>query len=251
MHQGRAARGRRQEPTPRASRRETRQPWPCLLPSAAEPGRPADAVGRRAIPLGSSTRSRRKQTKPAALRLEIVRILRQVLGAVLRHEHEVFEPHAAEALAVAARLDGDDVARAQRLLGSEAHPRRLVHLEPDPMAEAVEEALVERLSLHLRPLRLLARRLEDLARAVEDGPAVGSIPDLGKGAVESLLAESMPGANLIGDVADDERAGHVAVTERLVVAGPDVDHDRHPGSDRPGPHVVPDRTLRPRGDDEF
>src|SRR5262249_60106580 len=57
-----------------------------------------------------------KSGEPSALRGEVVRILRQVLGAVLRDEDEVLEPDAAVALPVAPRLDGDDIAGAERQL---------------------------------------------------------------------------------------------------------------------------------------
>src|SRR5438128_748406 len=82
-------------------------------------------------------------------RREVVRVLRQVLGALLGDEHEVFEAHAAVALAVAARLDGDHVARPERVLRREAHAGLLVHLEPDSVAEPVEEAVGKRLAFLL------------------------------------------------------------------------------------------------------
>ena len=108
------------------------------------------------------------------------------------------------------------------------------------MAEAVEEAVRERLARGLRALGRLAGRLEDLARAVEDRTAVRAVSDLGDRTVERLLAEAVPVAHVVGHVPDDERARHVAEHERLVVARPDVDDDRHAGPDRPGAHVMPD-----------
>ena len=118
------------------------------------------------------------------------------------------------------------------------------------MAEPVEEAVRERLARLLRALRRLARRLVDLARAVEDCATVGPVLDLGKRAVERLLRQPVPLAHVVRHVADDERARHVAEHERLVVTRPDVDHDRHPGLDRPRAHVVADGALRPGRDDE-
>jgi hypothetical protein len=125
-----------------------------------------------------------------------------------------------------------------------------VHLEADAVPEAVEEPVGERNAVLLRAGRLLARRLEDLARPVEDVLAARAVPDLGDRAVERLLAQSVPRGHVLRHVTDDERARHVAVDVRGVVARPDVDHDRHPRLDRAGAHVVPHRALRPRRDDE-
>src|SRR5690348_11115720 len=131
-----------------------------------------ESIGRyaRSVPA-------RKRPKPD-LRFEVVRVLRQVLVAVGCDQHQVLQPHAAVALPVAARLDGDHVARPQLLLGGAAHTRGLVHLEADAMPEAVEETLVERLPRFLRALRQLPRRFEDLARSVEDRTAVDAVLDL-------------------------------------------------------------------------
>ncbi len=54
-----------------------------------------------------------------------------------------------------------------------------------------------------------------------------------------------------GHLADDERARHVGEACRLVVARPDVDHDRDAGVNRPVAHVVADRALRAGRDDEL
>src|SRR2546425_522270 len=102
------------------------------------------------------------------LRLEVVRIIRQDLGPVVRHEHDVLEPNAPIARAVEPGLDGDDVAGDEGLLRDAPHARRLVHLEADAVAERVEEAVLERLAWRLRALRGLARRFEDVAGDVEE-----------------------------------------------------------------------------------
>src|SRR3954462_15449318 len=72
----------------------------------------------------------------------LVRKVRQGLAAVLGDDDEVLEPDAAEALAVAAGRERDDVAGHQRV-GGAAEVRALVDLEPDAVPEPVEVALVE------------------------------------------------------------------------------------------------------------
>src|SRR5882724_12203290 len=64
------------------------------------------------------------------------------LGPVLRDEDEVLQAHAAVALAVRPGLDGEDVTGDQHV-GAAAEAGRLVDLEADAVAEAVEEALVQ------------------------------------------------------------------------------------------------------------
>src|SRR5262249_62080627 len=123
-------------------------------------------------------------------------------GPVRGDENEILEPGAAVALAVAARLDGDDVAGPQRQLRGEAHPGLLVHLEPHTVAQAVEEAVVERLPVLLGPLRRLTGPLEDLARGVENRAAVRAVPDLGDRPVEGLLRQCVPASPVLRDVPD-------------------------------------------------
>src|SRR5437763_12506334 len=170
---------------PRASR--TRRSPPRRSPAARSPGprtpRTADSAAPR----------RRACRCPATSRLEVVRVLGQVLGAVLGHEHQVLQADTAVALPVEAGLDRDDVAGDELLVGDEAEVRLLVHLEPDSVAEPVEEPVGERLACLLRALRGLARGLEDLARAVEDRLAVRTRADLGDRAIERLLAQPVPG----------------------------------------------------------
>ena len=71
----------------------------------------------------------------------LVREARQRLGAVLGDEHEVLEAAAAEARAVEARLDREHVAGDELVVAGHAEHRLLVHLEPDAVAERVEEAV--------------------------------------------------------------------------------------------------------------
>src|SRR5579885_3168322 len=94
-----------------------------------------------------------RKVKRAGSGRQVVRVPRQVLGAARGDEEEVLEPHAAEAGPVEAGLGGDDVARAQGVLRRQPEARLLVDLEADAVAEPVEEALVERRALLLRPPR--------------------------------------------------------------------------------------------------
>src|SRR5207245_7345777 len=90
--------------TPRSPRRRFRA---SRLPARRSP-RAADTAAPRA----ASSRSSAVSPWTWSLRLEVVRVLRQVLGAVRGHEHEVLQPYAAVALPVAAGFDGDHVAGA-------------------------------------------------------------------------------------------------------------------------------------------
>ena len=60
-----------------------------------------------------------------------------------RDDREILDPHAAEPGQVDPGLDRDDVARLERVGRLGREPRRLVHGEPDPVAEAVAEVLAE------------------------------------------------------------------------------------------------------------
>jgi hypothetical protein len=60
----------------------------------------------------------------------------------------------------------------------------------------------------------------------------------------------VPLGELVGDLADDERPGHVRRARRLVVARPDVDQDRLTGLQDTVAQVVADRGLWSVGDDE-
>src|SRR3954469_2812727 len=68
---------------------------------------------------------------------------RQHLGLAVGDDHQVFDPDPAQALEVDARLDGDDVARRERVARLARETWRLVHLEPYAVAEAVAEVRTE------------------------------------------------------------------------------------------------------------
>src|SRR5947207_1680326 len=81
---------------------------------------------------------------PIPQRREVVRIVREVLGAGRRDEDIVLEADTAVPLPVEARLDRDAVAGDELLVAELADTRRLVDLEADAVAEAMEEAVGER-----------------------------------------------------------------------------------------------------------
>ncbi len=61
--------------------------------------------------------------------------------AVLGDDDEVLDPHPELARQVDAGLDRHHFAGREHVLGALREPRRLVHLEADPVAEPVAEAL--------------------------------------------------------------------------------------------------------------
>src|SRR5689334_3534965 len=124
----------RAPPSPRTRRSHVRRSRAARSPAPRTP----EAADTDAPPRGSS-RWR------ATLRLEVVRVVRQHLGPVLGHEHEVLEAAAAVTVAVEARLDRDHVAR-DELAGRPAERRLFVDLQPDPVAERVVEAVLEHLA---------------------------------------------------------------------------------------------------------
>ena len=68
----------------------------------------------------------------------------RVLETVVRDDDVVLDPDAEPAREVDARLDGDDVAGGERVGALGGEPRRLVDLQPEPVAEAVAERARER-----------------------------------------------------------------------------------------------------------
>ena len=88
----------------------------------------------------------------------------QHLGAVLGDQHEVLEPDAAEALAVAPGLERDRRRRRRGRRGVRPRFGPLVDLEADAVAERVEVPVVELAARRLAQLRRLAGALERLAR---------------------------------------------------------------------------------------
>ena len=75
----------------------------------------------------------------------------QHFDPVRRHQHVVFDPHAAPSREIGARLDGEDHSRLDRFiwrrrrvagrLSSRSNPRRFVNLHAQAVARAVPERL--------------------------------------------------------------------------------------------------------------
>src|SRR3954465_8532082 len=80
---------------------------------------------------------------------QILAEARQHLGVAVGDDHRVLDPDPAEALEVDVRLAGGDVAGRERVSGLAREARGLVHLEPDPVAQAVAELLAEARGLDL------------------------------------------------------------------------------------------------------
>ena len=156
------------------------------------------------------------------------------------------------ARAVETRLDGEHVAGDERRVAEDAEDRLLVHLEPDAVAERVEEALLERLALDLRALRREARPPRPGRRPRRRRTCAGRRPAGSRRARRSSHSRQRRCHSAIsaGDVADDERASHVGEARRLGVARPEVDDDRLAGAQLPLAEVMADRRLRPVRDDE-
>src|SRR5436305_184846 len=202
--------------------------------------RPGYPNGLRIKPLAKETR----------LGLQIVRILGQQLGPVLGHEHEILEPAAAVAVAIQAGLDRDHVAL-DELPGVAAQPGLLVHFQADAVAQAVEEPVLEDLAVALGQARRVGRLVEELAREHVDVAARDARLHRLDRSLERFVNVLVVGGELLGRLADHERARHVGVAGRLSVARPEVEHDRLVRLDLPGTHLVADRGLGAMGDDEL
>ena len=74
---------------------------------------------------------------------ELLREPGQHLAAAVGHDDQVLDADAELARQVDPGLDRHRVAGLQRALRGLRQPRRLVHLQPDPVAEAVPEAIAE------------------------------------------------------------------------------------------------------------
>src|SRR5437764_8842720 len=132
----------------------------CLLPSLL---RPRVRGRRRGGTSLSCPQIALRLNRGERLRLQVVRVVREQLGAVRGDQRQILEPAAAEPGAVETRLERDHVAL-HELARVPAEPRLLVHFEADAMAEAVEEAFLEDLAFLLVEAGRVARRVEDLAR---------------------------------------------------------------------------------------
>src|SRR5581483_5854602 len=172
------------------------------------------------------------------------------LDAVLGDDRDVLEPDAAPAAAVETGLEGDHVA-GDEVVADAAERRALVHLEPDAVAERMEEAVLEHLSRRLRPLRRVTVLLEELAGDVEERAAVHARLRGRDDTVERLLAERVPLAQVRMYVADDVGAGHIGVHAALAVARGEVERHGLARQDRAVPSLVAYRRLRAVRDDEL
>src|SRR5438067_7819355 len=121
----------------------------------------------------------------------------------------------------------------------------------DAVAEAVEEAVLHHLPGRLRQLGWIAVRGEELARDLEERAPVDARLDGCDDAVERLLAQHVPLAQLIGDLADDVGARHVGVDAGLAVLREEIEGDRLARQDRAVAAFVTDRRLRTVRDDEL
>src|SRR5439155_5554261 len=92
------------------------------------------------------------------------------------------------------------------LLAVPAGERVLVHLEPDPVSEAVVEALVEDLARLLRELGGMAGLGEHFAGEPVELLTVHAWPDCGVDQPQGLEAEPVKLDQLSGRLAEAERA---------------------------------------------
>ena len=117
------------------------------------------------------------------------------------------------------------------------------------MAERVVEAVPQRLALRLRALGRLAGRLEDLAGGVVQLASGHARAHQLADALERRQREPVPGHDVAGGLSPDhERARHVGVAARALVARPHVDDDRCARRKRPAALLVPGGAVgaRPR-----
>src|SRR4051794_5044346 len=163
---------------------------------------------------------------------------RQVLDPIFRDDDVVLDPDAEAALEVDARLDGDDVARDERVGRLSREARRLVDVEAETVAEPVAERALER------------RRVDHVARErirLDTG-------DAGADAVESGLLRGEHDVVRLPHLAVDTAGGERA----RVVRGVTVDDAAGIDDDElaPADHAVARAAvwLRPgraRADDEL
>src|SRR5436309_4869317 len=128
--------------------------WFVLTVSATDvkarrfvPALPCGGIRERALSgraaQGHATSVRRRQVGASADRDQVLAEPGEVVDAAVADGDVVLDPDARPALQVDPRLDRDDVAGGQRVGGFRRHPRRLVHLEPEPVAEPMAEGACE------------------------------------------------------------------------------------------------------------
>src|SRR5438132_9672846 len=128
---------------------------------------------------------------------EVLGVVREHLAAVLGHHDEVLDPHAEAAREVDPRLDGDDVARHERVARLRSERRRLVYLE----ADAVPEPVAVRLAV--------ARSADRRARHLVDVPAGLARPHRLERAPLRVAHELVDARRLVVELTGGERAGAV------------------------------------------
>ena len=167
-------------------------------------------------------------------REQILRKAREHLRAALADDDEVFDPHAALAREVDARLHGDDVSSDERVRGLRVEDRLLVHVEPDPVPDAVEDG-------HARLLDAGARDRVDVCGLRAD-------PDGGQGALLGGVAQGVRPPEALGERPRGEGPGAVRAVPAHLRAR--VDDHRLPHADPPAAGVVVrQRRVRPGGHD--
>ena len=178
--------------------------------------------------------------------------------AVLGDHDQVLDPDPELARDVDAGLDRDHVAGLEHVLGGLAQPRRLVDLEPDPVAETVAEVVLVAAVADHRPGGLVGLLAADPgADRLEPGRLGGADELVGLARRLADLADG-EGPGAVGAVAVDQRAhvpddqvaradlavGGLGVRERAVGARGDDRRERGLGAELADPRVR--RRRRPR-----
>src|SRR4051794_23170827 len=182
--------------------RRSRPPSPRTPPSRARRCRaahsPVSRTGdpaRSAVPRGASCRS-------CSSRRQVVRVVREHLVAVVGDEDDVLQAEAAEPGAIQARLDRDDVA-GDELVSTATERGQLVHLEPDTVAETVEEPILQHFAGVLVQLCLVAGLVKLLAHSLEQRAPIYAGLDARRRGLERALHERVPLLHLLRRLADD------------------------------------------------
>src|SRR6185295_5449243 len=147
---------------------------PPAGPAAPGTSGPGAAAGRPGGPRRvSGPRPGPESLPPSALQLEALQLLgelRQVAAAVLRDEDHVLDADAADAEVVEAGLDGHHRVRLEDAV-ARTDARRLVDVEADAVAGAVEEAD----HLAVARLGLVPEAVEDLLHLLVHEAAVDAV----------------------------------------------------------------------------